>query len=65
MCEICGQYFCYPSCPSFVGKSAELGDVLFKCSFCGKRLFFADSYTIYGGRVVCESCEAGEHKENK
>ena len=56
MCEICGQYFCYPSCPSFDGRSSELGRYMFRCSGCGKRLFLADDYVIYNGRSFCECC---------
>lgn len=56
MCEVCGQYFCYPSCPSYEGESAELGSPLFRCVKCGMRLFRSDNYTIYNGRFFCEEC---------
>ena len=59
MCDVCGQYFCYPSCPSFEGISAELGKRLFKCSGCGCGLFEADDYTIYKGKAFCEDCALG------
>ena len=54
MCEICGQYFCYPSCPAYDGRSAELGKYLFRCAKCGERMFEADNYTIYNGKPFCD-----------
>ena len=65
MCEICGQYFCYPSCPSFVGNSAELGASIFRCSVCSSRIFESDDYTVYNGKVVCENCDALVGEERK
>ena len=66
MCQTCGQYFCYPSCPSFVGISAELGRRLFRCSGCGESLFEADDFMIYKGRPFCSSCaKGGEEKEEE
>ena len=56
MCEICGQYFCYPSCPAYDGRSAELGKYLFRCAKCGERMFEADNYTIYNGKPFCDDC---------
>ncbi len=67
MCGFCGQYFCYPSCPSFTGESAELGRRLFRCADCGESIYEADNYSIYNGRPFCEDCankgaENGEEK---
>ena len=56
MCEICGQYFCYPSCPSFMGVSAELGNKLFRCAACGENVYEADDYKIDKGRAYCSVC---------
>lgn len=69
MCEICGQYFCYPSCPFFDGTSAELGRRLFSCAMCGKNIYEVDDYTIYKGRTFCSVCvkkmeESGASKGN-
>ena len=64
MCQNCGQYFCYPSCPSFVGLSAELGRRLFRCFSCGESIFEADDYSIYNGVAFCAECaERREEKE--
>ena len=56
MCEICGGYFCYPSCPSYDGDSAELGKRLFWCSSCECAIHEADDYTVDGNDVYCAEC---------
>ena len=56
MCEICGQYFCYPSCPFFDGTSAELGKRLFRCALCKENIYETDDYTIYNGKAYCSVC---------
>ena len=56
MCDICGGYFCYPSCPSYNGDSAEFGRRLFCCSQCGCSIYEADEYTVDEDNVYCEEC---------
>ena len=56
MCDICGGYFCYPSCPSYNGDSAEFGKRLFLCSRCGRSIYEIDDYTKDEDNVYCEEC---------
>lgn len=65
MCKICGQYFCYPSCPSFEGDSAEFGKRLFRCAVCGENIYETDDYTINKGRAYCATCGALRAERNK
>ena len=67
MCEICGGYFCYPSCPSYDGDNAELGRRLYWCSSCGCSIHEADRYTVDGDNVYCEDCtrERGDTEDDE
>ncbi len=56
VCEICRHYFCVPACPSFIGRSAELGRYLFRCAGCGVKIYEHDAYVINYGKPYCLEC---------
>ena len=64
MCEICRGYFCYPSCPSFAGESAELGRRLFLCCLCGCVIYETDDYAMDKGKWYCTECAEVIKEEN-
>ena len=59
MCEVCGQYVCPSSCPSFDGYIVGLGDPCGECSVCESRLYDDEATFSYDGKTVCAEC-AGE-----
>ena len=65
MCSICGGYFCYPSCPSYNGDSAELGRRLFYCSSCGRAIHEMDDYAVDGEQVYCTACVTDRGKTDE
>lgn len=65
MCEFCRKYLCPSCCPSFVGHSAELGRVRFRCTGCGKRLYEDDDYIIDYGKPYCLSCKSINNTQEK
>ena len=56
MCQVCRKYYCPPSCPSFDGRSSELGRARIRCSVCGKLIYEADDYVINYGKPQCYEC---------
>ena len=56
MCKMCRRYKCPPTCPAFVGESAELGKRMLKCALCGGAIYENDRYTVYYGKPYCERC---------
>ena len=57
MCEICKQYLCPPSCPAYVGYSAEYGRMLYRCAECGVGIYEYDDYVINCGNPYCLECD--------
>ncbi len=67
MCEICRQFLCPSSCPSYFGYSAELGARLFRCAGCGEWIHEEEDYIIDYGKPYCLCCQGiySESEENE
>lgn len=56
MCRICGKYVCPAGCPSYEGRSAELGEMIGECGRCGVRLCEYDFIVYSYGKPYCYDC---------
>lgn len=56
MCDICGRYFCPPSCPGNDGYDLLRGAPRGNCLFCGSELYAGDRVYERDGKVLCLEC---------
>lgn len=56
ICDICNQYVCPSSCPSFEGKLASLGASLGRCFYCSSNAYENDGHHSYNGKILCDEC---------
>ena len=56
MCDICGRPICPPACPSYNGRSAELGHRVGICRKCGRSIYTGESARQEFDSLVCGEC---------